>query len=330
MRQLFEKSKALNSIYAQMFIIVIAFAIMGISSFYFATNIEHKHLVNDAENAIAFAESKIITNLLEPETFLIGYTETLRSMLVTGNVEEATILTYMKTITDFLVKDRDRMTGLSNTHGYFFRWGGKYLTGRELPQPVNFNPQNNQWYNSAIKEQGKIVISNPYKDEVTGKNILTFSRYLTDNNNAPLAVICIDIELSRIYDQAITINLTKGSYGILINNNLEILAHPQAYLFGENLQYLDSGIAALSEELRMGMNINERRVKNYMYEDTIVYFSNIKYGWHLGVVIPLQEYYRSVNNMAVFLIVIGSLLASALCTMLYYIAQAKIKSDMRT
>ena len=330
MRQFFEKSKALNSIYAQMFIIVIAFAVMGISSFYFATNIEHKHLVNDAENAISFAESKIVTNLLEPETFLIGYTETLRNMLVTSNAEEAAVLMYMKTITNVTVMDKDRMEGLSNTHGYFFRWGGKYISGREALQPINFDPQNHQWYNLAIKEQGKIVISDPYKDDATGNNILTFSLYITDENNAPLAVICIDIKLSRIYDQAITINLTRGSYGILINNNLEIIAHPQAYLFGENIQYLDSGIASFSEELRMGININERRVKNYMYEDVIVYFSKIKYDWFLGVVIPVQEYYKSVNNMAVFLIVLGSLLASALCTMLYYIAQAKIKSDMRT
>jgi len=329
-RSFFEKSKALNSIYAQMFIIVIAFVIMGISSFYFATNIEHKHLVNDAENAIAFAESKIITNLLELESFLMGYTETLRSMLLIGNVNETTVLTYMKTITDFIVKDKDRMTGASNTHGYFFKWDGKYLTGRESTQPENFNPQNKQWFNSAIEAEGEIVISNPYKDTVTGNSILTFSRYLTDNDNNPLAVICLDIELSRIYNQAITINLTKGSYGILIDNNLEVMAHPQLYLLGEKLQYLDSGVADLAEELRMGMNIYERRVKNYMYEDAIVYFSKMKYDWYLGVVIPIQEYYSSVNNMAVFLIVLGSILASALCTMLYYIAQAKIKSDMRT
>jgi len=313
-----------------MFIIVIAFVIMGVSSFFFATNIEQKHLIRDAENAIAFTESKINASILEPETFLISFSETLRSMLVRGNVGENTLLTYMTNITDSFVKDEERMTGFTSTHGYFFIWGGKYLTGREMTHPENFNPQNTLWYKAAIEKQGGIAISEPYKDTLTGNNILTFSRLLTDEKDNPLAVICVDLELSRIYNQAVTINLTKGSYGILLNNKLDVLAHPQLYLIGENMQYLDSGVASLAEELRMGMNINERRVKNYMYEDTIVYFLKIKYDWYLGIIIPVQEYYRSVNNMAIFLIVLGSILASGLCIMLYYIAQAKIKSDMRT
>jgi len=312
-----------------MFIIVIAFVIMGISSFKFATNIEQKHLAKDAENAIAYTESKILANLLEPETFLIAFSETLRSMLVRGNVDEATVLTYMRNLTDFFVMDKERMTGLKSTHGYFNNWGGKYLTGREWNQPENFIPQNNSWYKLAVEAEGNIAITEPYKDKITGENILTLSRIITDEYNNLFAVICIDIELNRINNQTIITNYTRGSYEILINNKLEVLAHPQTYLIGENIQYLDSGIASLAEELRMGKNIYERRIKN-MYEDAIVYFVKMKYDWYLGIIIPVQEYYKSVNNMAVFLIVIGLVLSALLCTMLYYIAQAKLKSDMRT
>jgi len=328
-RPFFEKSKALNSIYAQMFVIVIAFIIMGVSSFIFATSIEHKHLKKDARDAIALTEAKILSSLLEPETFLIGYSETIRSMVLT-NVDQNTISTYMTNITNFLVKDTERMIDLKTTHGYFFTWGGKYLMGRDWTPPNSFIPQESPWFQIAVEAQGRVVISEPYTDILTGNKILTMSRYLTDNNGNPLAVMCLDIEISRIYNRAITINLTEGSYGILINKNLEILAHPQSFLIGENLQFLDSGLAALAEELKMGLNISERKVKNYMYEDSIVYFSKVKYDWFLGIVIPVHEYYRSVNNMATFLIVLGSLLTFGLCTMLYYIAQAKVKSDMRT
>jgi len=329
-RSFLDKSKTINSIYAQMLIIVVAFAIMGISSFFFATCIEQKHLVKDAENVMAFTESKIIASILEPETFLMSFSETIRSMLVRGNISEDILLTYMTSITNSLVSDKERMTGFITTHGYFFNWGGKYLTGREITHPENFIHTDASWYKAAIDANGRIVISEPYKDTLIGNNILTFSRLLTDDNNEPLAVICLDLELSRIYNQAISINLTKGSYGVLLNNELDILAHPRSYLIGVNIQNLDSGVAALSEELKQGININERRVKNYTYEDTIVYFKKIKYDWYFGIIIPVREYYRSVNYMAIFLIVLGSLLASGLCIMLYYIAQAKIKSDMRT
>jgi len=329
LRSIFEKSRALNSVYAQMFIIVIAFVIMGISSFLFASRIEHRHLINDAENALAFTESEIISNLLEPETFLSGYSETIRTMLLRGDNANS-IASYMSALTGLLIRDRERMIGLNNTHGFFMNFGGVYISGKSPYPSSNFSLEDHPWHPIAIEASGRIIVSDPFKDPATGYNIITFSRCITDDEGEPLAVICLDIELNRIYNHAISINLTDGSYGILINDNMEIIAHPEQYLVGEKLYTIDSGIAALSNELEQGINIYERRVKNYMYEDSIVYFLKVKYGWFLGIVIPVNEYYRSVNNMAAFLIVLGSLLAWGLCTMLYYISQAKLKSDMRT
>jgi signal transduction histidine kinase/CheY-like chemotaxis protein/HPt (histidine-containing phosphotransfer) domain-containing protein len=312
-----------------MFIIVIAFVIMGVTSFIFASRIEHGHMIKEAENALAFTEAEIIANLLEPETFLGGYSETIRSMLIRGENEDV-LSAYITTVTNYFVSDKDHMMDLNTTHGYFFTWGGKYLSGRNMILPENFSPKNQPWYQRAIDAKGKITISEQYKDLITGNNILTFSRYLTDDNGAPLAIICLDIELNRINKHAISINLTDSSYGILVNNYLDIIAHPHQYFIGEKLYNIDSGIASLSNELEMGINITERQLKNYMYENSVVYFIKIKYDWFLGIVIPVNEYYKSVRNMAAFLIILGSFLAWGLCTMMYYITQAKKKSDMRT
>jgi signal transduction histidine kinase/DNA-binding response OmpR family regulator len=302
---------------------------MGVSSFIFASRIENTHLIREAENALAFTEAEIAANLLEPETFLDGYSETIRSMLIRGENEQV-LLAYMTSITNFIIRDKERITGLIATHGYFFTWGGKYLSGREWTPPENFSPREQLWYQRSIDAKGKITLSGPYKDIITGNNIITFSRYITNDNNAPLAIICLDIELNRIHKYAVSINLTDSSYGILIDNKLEIMAHPEQYFIGTKLYNADSNIALLSNELEMGINITERRTKNYMYEDSVVFFRKIKYDWFLGIVIPVNEYYKSINNMAAFLIILGALLAWGLCTMLYYIAQAKKKSDIRT
>jgi len=328
-QSIFEKKRALNSVYAQMFIIVIAFMIMGISSFLFASRIEHRHLINDAENALAFTESEIVSNLLEPETFLSGYSETIRTMLLRGD-NASSVASYMSSITGLLIRDRERMAGLSNTHGYFYILNNAYISGKNSQPSFDFSPDYHSWHQAAINASGRIVMSDPFKDPSTGINLISFSRYITDNNGEPLAIICLDLELNKIYNIAVSINLTDGSYGILVNNNMDIIAHPEPYFVGEKLYSIDSGISTLANDLEQGINIYERRLKNYMYEDSIVYFLKIKYGWFLGIVIPVNEYYRSVNNMAAFLIVLGSLLAWGLCTMLYYISQAKLKSDMRT
>jgi len=326
---MFDKSRAINSTYLQMFIIVIAFLIMGISSFFFVRSIENKHLIKESETALAFTEAEITANLLEPETFLSGYSETIRSMLIKGE-DASALYAYMESVTNYLINYKEVMSGMITTHGYFFTWGGKYLNARDLTPPENFSPENQPWYQKTINAEGDIIISEPYKDLITKNYILTFSRYITDNDDNPLAIICLDLELNRIYKYAVSINLTESSYGILVNDEMTIIAHPEQYFIGEKLYNADSGIALLANELKTGSNITERRIKNYLREDSIVHFKKIKYDWFLGIVIPVNEYYRSVNNMAAFLIILGSLLAWGLCTMLYYIAQAKKKSDIRT
>jgi signal transduction histidine kinase/CheY-like chemotaxis protein/HPt (histidine-containing phosphotransfer) domain-containing protein len=328
LQPIFDKNRAINSIYIQMFIIVIAFLIMGVSSFFFASSSEHKHLIKEAENTLAFSESEIAANLLEPETFLGGYSESIRGMLIKGEAAY-TLTAYMESITSYCFNNNDVMSGLVTTHGYFFTWGGKYITARKNILLEDFLPENQVWYQKAMEAKEKIVISEPYKDIITGNYIITFSRCITDDNNNPLAIICIDIELNRIYKYAVSINLTNNSYGVLVGNDLNIIAHRETYFIGQKLYKVDSQIASLAKELEQGKNISERRIKNYMNEDSIVYFIKIRYDWFLGIVIPVNEYYKSVNQMAAFLILLGSLLAWALCTMLYYLAQAKIKSDIR-
>jgi len=311
-----------------MFIIVIAFLIMGVSSFFFVSRIENKHLIKESEMALAFTEAEIAANLLEPETFLGGYSETIHSMLLRGETAE-TLTAYMESVTDYFFGYKEAMTGLVTTHGYFFTWGGKYINARNKNIPEDFSPEDQVWFQKSIDAKGKIIISKPYKDLITDNFILTFSRYITDNDDNPLAIICLDIELSRIFKYAVSINLTESSYGVLINDELIIIAHPAKYFIGEKLKNINSGISTFAHELEFGRKITEQRMRNYMYEDSVVYFIKIKYDWFLGIVIPVNEYYKSVKHMAAFLVIIGLILAWALCTMLYYLAQAKLKSDIR-
>jgi len=328
LQSIFNKNRAINSIYIQMFIVIIAFLVMGISSFFFAISIEKKHLVKEAETIMDFSEAEISANLLEHETFLGGYSETLRSMLL-RNEDYYTFPAYITSITTYLTKDREVMSGLVSTHCYFFRWGGVYFTERGRTPSENFSVEDQDWFKKAIESKGKIVISEPYKDLITKKDIITFARCVTDERDNPLAILCLDIELSKISKYAISIKVTENSYGVLLDDNLTIMAHRESYYVGQNLAKTDSGIASMADELKRGNNISERRAKNYMNDESIVYFKKIKYNWFLGIVIPINEYYKNVNQMAIFLLLLGSLLAWALCTMLYYLAQAKIKADLR-
>ena len=327
-----EKSRIISSVYTQMFIIVIAFIIMCVSSYLFVSGIERKHMLKDAENVLTLTESELNAMFLEYETFLTGYSETIRNMILAGENENA-ISIYKTAIINLMLKDTERTRDLIDIYGYFFLWGGKYMPGKD-PDPDNdFNPLEHSWIRSAVEAEGKIVITENYEEWTYGEkrnNTLKFSRYLTDEDNNPLAVICVEIELDRIFRTVIVTNLTKSSYSVVFNEKLEVIAHPEPYLIRQYLGNISSGLAELVPELRMGLNVYERKVQNYANDNSIVYFQKIKHGWYLGLVIPVNEYYGNVTNMAAFLIIIGSILAAALCFMLYQISLAKMKSDLRT
>jgi signal transduction histidine kinase/CheY-like chemotaxis protein/HPt (histidine-containing phosphotransfer) domain-containing protein len=319
-RALFEKYRALNAISTQLFIVIIAFVIMGVSSFFFFRSIEQKHLMDNIENSFALTENEILSTLLESEVFLAGYSEIIRNMILRGGDADV-ISAYMTDISGFLMKNQHNLTGLIGIHGFFHSLGNKYITGGYWTLPESFNPQETDWYKSADLAMGKTAVSEPYRSVFHTINVLTFSQYIFDDNDNPLGVICLDLDFNKIFRYAVTINFSENSYGFLLNNKLEITAHPSFQI--------ESGLTELIPDLAQGLNIYEYRMKNYMYEDSVVFIKAIKQGWRLGIIIPAKEYYENIMRIAVFLIIGGGLLAAFLCTMLYHIFRAKANSDKR-
>ena len=210
-----EKSSLLNSVYTQIFTIIIAFIIMCVSSYLFVSKIERKHLVNDAENILKITETEVNSLFLEYETFLTGYSETIHNMLIWG-IDENTLSRYKTAILNIYFKNTERTKDLTDVFGYFFLWGGVYLSGKEQDPPDDFNPYEHTWINSAISAKGQIVITENEEERRFGEkrnNTLKFSRCLMDDNDNPLAVICIEIDLERLFQNVIVTNLTNGSYG---------------------------------------------------------------------------------------------------------------------
>jgi len=325
-RVILEKSRAFNSIYIQMLIIIITFIIMGAAGIVLASRIVDKQLERDAKNILAVTEADLNANLLEPETFLNDYSFTIRSMILSGS-DYSAIFSYMKTMTDLIVNDSERLSWVTNTYGYFLNWGGRQFSVNTL-SPDEFFLQENPWYQAAVDAQGKIAISGLYRDITSGNFHLTFSQLISDDNGEPLAVICLDVDLNR-FSKHINIDLTSGSYGILLNGKQEILAYHNKNTLGYGLASVNSDIARFSFHLELGKNIFNQKVGN-TFNKSIVFINKMKYGWFFCIVIPEFEYYKDLIYMTLFLVVTGLILAVGLCAMIYYISLARIKSDRRT
>ncbi len=98
--------------------------------------------------------------------------------------------------------------------------GGIFINSLE-PFPLDYDQTSRVWYKSAIDNNSKIYITDPYVDFATSKICITFSKAIYTNNNQLKGVVAIDfakmndIVQNIIYEENVNL-VTKN--GMFINN----------------------------------------------------------------------------------------------------------------
>ena len=328
MRSFFEKSRFFNSLSAQIFIVISLIVIIDFFIFFSFCAIEYKHLSDEVETSLTFTENEILSTIKEPEVLLISYSETLKKMILRGE-DADTISSYLASISVLLTKNLSQ-DGFVGIHGFFPSLDDMYITGGNRYHSERINPKETEWYNLADAAKGKNAVTNPYKSDLYSLNIITFSRSLLEDNGNSLGVVCLDLDFNEISKYAVKNNVTENSYGFLLNNKLEVIAHPSSYSVNDQISRIENGLTEIIPDLTEGQNIFAYKMKNYMYEDTLVFTKGINHGWQLGIVIPVKEYYENIIKTAVFLITGGIILALLLCGMFYNIYRSKTEADKKT
>jgi len=268
--------------------------------------------------------------MLEPETILAGISETIRSMVLLG-IDAGTVNRYIQNINDYMQNnDEKRLAGVHGFYGVFDVYGGRFLTGdmNWIP-PVDYDMEDRIWYRAAVEANGDIGVTPPYFNISIGRETITFVRRIFNNDNKPLGIICLNIFIDRVKQHAINTQFAEEGYGFLLNQNLELIAHPDPSMLGTRLRNVKSYIAAYENELIEKGYIYEVVTTDYRGIKSIVFIQKLHNGWYMGVVTPRDKYYQSKTNMAIFLTALGAALAAILITILTRIFTEKNKADER-
>jgi PAS domain S-box-containing protein len=322
-------TKAIVTRYAQVLLVLLAFTLMVLSSYYFIRDTEVKHLRKNAADAISNTELNIKADLLEPETLLGGISETIRLMLINKeNIE--TINNYIKYINNYVeTGSGEGLLGVTGLFGFFDVFGGIFLLGLDWDPGSDYDPGSRPWYIGAVAAAGRINITDPYLNTYSNELTMTMSRRIFDNTGNPLGIICLNIELTRIRQYAVNTRFTKDGYGFLMSNNLEVIAHPEPSMIGIPIAKIKSGVSVFNSTLRQGNNVSEEVVYDYRGIKSIVFIQRLYNGWYMGVVTPKDNYFSSTVNLALILSALGILFASLLIWILMRIFKEKAKSDER-
>ena len=303
--------------YLQTFFILVAFTLMITVSYSFVSDIESKHLERDIKDAISYTEANIKADMLEPETILAGISETIRNMILIG-IDAKTVNSYIQNINNYMQNNEEkRLLGVNGFYGFFDVYGGLFLTGDvNWKPPDDYDMQNRPFYIAAVEANGDIGVTPPYFNVATEEETITFVRRIFNEAHQPLGIICLNIFVDRVKQHAINTQFAENGYGFLLNQNMELIAHPDPSLLGVRLRNVRSYIAAYEDELRQNGHIYEIITTDYRNIKSIVFIERLYNGWYMGVVTPYDKYYETTRNMALFLTMLGAILAIALILIL--------------
>jgi signal transduction histidine kinase/CheY-like chemotaxis protein len=328
LRSIIKRVGATITVYGQIMLVYLAFTLMVILSYLYVEKMMLSRLEDAVNTSLDFMQVSIESDLAEPEKLLQSISQSIKNMIING-YGPAQIQKYIKEdMTPNVVKYDKRKLGINRLYGYFEAFNGLQMINGEWEPSEDDNPQESPWYKAAVEANGKVVFTTPYFNARIRSYILTYSRQIFDGDK-PLAVIAIDVPIDKIIDYVIEMHVTDDGYGILLDENLGLIAHPDVYLIGKSLQNVNSGLAShLAYYLENSEEyIPKNMATNYRGMESIVFSRKLRNDWYISLIAPVNKYYREVRSMGLVLTVLGIILATVLSGILWRITNSKKKVE---
>ena len=272
--------------------------------------------------ALNESEKTIQSYLREPKIAFSNIYVVVQEMLDRGESQEA-IHAYLVNITRSMRQQKEGVVGFTGVYGYI---RDAFLNSIEMDPGPDFIPQQRPWYQLAIRSKAADYTA-PYTDLRTGSTVISLAQEIYGKSGEYYGVLSLDVDLAWMIGYANSLQLTEGGYGMIVNQYLYIIAHPDESFKNSQLQELGKDYAAVSSSLRKNHEVSAKRVRDTDGTSAIVFFRGLYNGWYIGVVMPVRSYYADLYGAAFILIALGLLLSVALSFLLLRLSAAKMQSD---
>ena len=301
------------------FTIVITLALMVFAVVYNSVILYKASVVSVYEDA----EEMIKTTSTELENYLTVAVTTLRVAADSVDLmvqNDRPIQDIKRFIVDQTTRQAEQFD--ENFTGIYAYISGEYLDGLNWVPDEGYEPTSRDWYKTAVEADGEIVIVSPYKDAQTGSIVITIGKeisYTGDAENdgkddSQNNVVCLDVIVNHIQEVMQAVDVSGKGYGILINTDGFIIAHPESKNNGKNLEELYGqdllGSILNDQDGRITATIND--------EECTLFVAPVMDQWYSAIIISNSELYEHTwSQLAVNIMV--SLITFCLIAFFYYI-----------
>lgn len=158
----------------------------------------------------------------------------------------------------------------------------------------DLNYKDREWYKKAKDADGKIIYIKPYKDSVTGKQVMTIAKGVKDDNGQFIGVVVVDMSLDSIKEYIENIKLLDTGFVLLVDKDGDIVVNNANNKYKEdNINKLGFWENAKGEDKGV-YTWNNNGESFYVCQET-----NLETGWKLIGVIDSREVSDDVVTMKI-------------------------------
>jgi signal transduction histidine kinase/CheY-like chemotaxis protein len=309
--------------YRELILVFAAFTLMTLAAYFSIGNILRGRLHERAEEIIISAGANVRVGLSEAEAALINSYYIVQGMIEQNESKQA-ILDYLTATTEWM---RRREQGLLRYYGIYGYINGEFYDSVGMNPGDDFIPQTRLWYQTAIRSGTSVGYTTPYADWYTGDTIFSAVRNIDVKNGDLVGILSVDFSIDWLVEYVSSLLPAASGYGMLLSQNMTLIAHPDSTLIGSQLHDLGGSYEEIALTLRGGGNIFARRIQDSSHGSALVFFTRIFNGWYVGTVIPYLSFYRDLHISALILVVLSLVFSLSLCYLLLRFSAAKMRAD---
>jgi PAS domain S-box-containing protein len=327
MRAAYQKIKHNRVLFVELLFTGAAFFTMAVLSYLFMGGIIHDHIRTRAENELTLAQERLESEFILATTVLNVFSETAGGMILQG-VSADQLREYIQYIADGMEVSVDRFSRFRDFILYYDDpVEGPVIVNSIGDYPGIRSPSDSIWYRRAMEAYGDIIEMPPYFDGLTGNIVFTCARCIHDHSGKQLGVARVDILIGNIRELLAGDVAGHGGFGLLIDQDLTVLSHPNEDFIGTNLRTNYLPFSVFTEELSQGHDIGEGKMTDYLGFSSVGFFRKLKNGCYLGLVLPEKPYYENITAMRWMLSLLALAFAVIVITVLIRLNLAKERSD---
>ncbi|MDR2477235.1 MAG: response regulator [Treponema sp.] len=306
----------------QILLVFGAFFIMVLTGYLFVRGILWNRLLESSDWSLSAVEARIRSAFAEADTSLLNTYHTVQSMIISG-ANNKELLRYLTATTGWMQQQEGELR-LYGIYGYI---RGEFIDSMGLNPGDDYIPQQRPWYQTAVRNSGKTAYTAPYKDALTGEVIISAVRNIDNERGGIDGILALNLNISRLNEYIQNLSLSKGGYGILLSQNMHVVAHPQESMRMRPMEELGNDYQKLARLLRTGESVSAMRIRDSNSKKALVFFRPLFNGWYVGLVTPYYSFYRDLYYAGLMLSALGLILAFSLGIVLLRLEAARIRSD---